>query len=248
MKDLSMILLGVVCILLFWIMACRLFPEHVIPLPQKVFLNLIYNADIFFSHFWQTAKEAFLGLFISIVVASLLTILVILFPFSEKIFFPYIVLLKATPIVAFVPLLSALFGTGEFTKILASFILSLFPLVIAGFEGIKAVPQRLLDISRIYGGSRLSIGMEIRLGYIVREFLIGARTASSLSVVGACVGEFITGNSNTGLGIFIIYNRDIFTRVNLYSAIILTTALGFLFFSVSWVISYTYERRLHLEK
>jgi NitT/TauT family transport system permease protein len=173
-----------------------------------------------------------------------------LFPRTEPVFYPYIVLLKASPAVAFAPMLSILFKSGPEGKVVVAAMIAFFPLVIGGTDGLRRTPESLELMAAGYGAKRWGRLAHINGGFILSGFLSGLKTAAPLSVVGAIVGEFVQASEagKTGVGIYIASHARNYFMSHVLAGVVLSTLLGLAFFALALVVSRFVEGVLFLEK
>lgn len=246
LKDIFYWLLGFLFVLLIWGISSYALNSTDIPFPNVVLKSIITNGAIHIENVSQTATEAIIGLIISVFLSLFCIFTIGMFPKFEKIIYPFILLIKSTPAVAFVPIFIILIGTGVMTKVFVSSMICFFPLIIGGIDGIKRTPERFEILAESYGSSFYNSFLNIKIGYMINGFCSGLKTAAPLSVIGAIVGEYVTGGNQAGLGAFIITNVVKSVKINLYAGAVLSTLLGLSFFVVSNLISNYYDKKLHI--
>ena len=181
-----------------------------------------------------TTIEAALGLGLAIMVSSIIVIIVGLFPSTETFIYPFITMVKASPAVAFVPLFMVLVGSGIQCKILISAMISFFPLIVSGIDGLHHVPERFLLMAKGFGTSRYREFRNIKFRYATMGILTGLKTAAPLSVVGAIVGEYVAGGHPSGIGHFIMTQYAMAAMVEVFAGAILASILGIPFFTITY--------------
>lgn len=244
-KELLNWLIGFLVVVLLWQMSSLLFNPTYLPSPVTVFKSIYINIDLHLKNLGQTAIEATLGLIISTLISVLIILLIGAFPKIESIVYPFIILIKSTPAVVFVPIFILMIGTGVWTKILISALISFFPLIIGGIDGMKRTPDRFLILAESYGSKKMTTFLTFKYGYTIEGFCSGLKTAAPLSVIGAIVGEYVTGGNLAGLGAFIITSSLNSAKTDLYAGAVLSSLLGITFFFVSNLIYKIYDKQLH---
>lgn len=138
---------------------------------------------------------------------------------------PYLVAAQSTPILALGPLLVLWFGPGPLAKIAICALITLFPMAVATLVAVRDADQRLLELGRSIGASRLQSLLWIRLPSARSGIFAGARVAATLAVVGAVVGEWLGGSA--GLGILVNLARgSLFDTPLLFAALVQIALLG----------------------
>ena len=113
-----------------------------------------------------------------------------------------------------------------------------FPTLVNMVRGLRAVSPETLDLMRVLSASNSEIFWKVRLPNALPFLFAALRIASTTSVIGAIVGEWI--GSNFGLGALIIEATYNFRSPLLYATVLIAAAWAVTLFSaVSFV-----ERRL----
>ena len=239
-------MVGLLFLISGWWIAAHFASAKTIPPPTEVFISLKNELGRHAANAKVSGSQAAGGILLAALIAGGIIVCIGLFPSAEAMFYPYIVMLKASPAIAFAPVFVALVGIGPFCKVLVSAMISFFPLVIGGIDGLKTTPEKLLNMANGYGSGRWPLLRAVKWGYAWSGFLSGLKTAAPLSVVGAIVGEFVAGGSPTGLGTFIMVSNTAGLSVQVFAAAVVSTTLGVVFFSIAALLKEWADRRLHL--
>jgi NitT/TauT family transport system permease protein len=96
--------------------------------------------------------------------------------------------------------------------------------------GLLAIEEELLDLCRILHSGRWQEFSKVRLPNALPYLFSSLKVASTLSVIGAVIGEFVGGNE--GLGhLIIIANTELRTSMSFVSLFCLSI-LGFLLYGL----------------
>jgi NitT/TauT family transport system permease protein len=133
----------------------------------------------------------------------------------------------AMPLVALVPLLELWFGLGFTVKAAVIFLMSIFPICINTWLGVKSVPKTLIDVGKSFVASDAVILRRIVLPATLPYIMAGIRLAVGRAVVGMVIAEFFT--SISGLGAIIINSANNFDTATMFVPIIvlMVLAVGF---------------------
>jgi NitT/TauT family transport system permease protein len=233
------LVMGAILALAYWYFSARL-PEH------RKFLMPSY-ADIWnegladeehagelWSGFLLTARIAFQGLAIAIVLGCLLGILMFRFRWLERANYPFLVALQSVPILAIVPLMQVAFGFGTWPKTMVCVIIAFFPIPTTLLLGLRSVDQDMVDLFRLQKASWLTTLRKLALPHASPALFAGLRISAGLSVVGAIVGELFFRGGEDGLGQLIISYRTELQYPAMYAALVWSSALSisvYVFFS-----------------
>jgi NitT/TauT family transport system permease protein len=130
----------------------------------------------------------------------------------------------AMPLVALVPLLILWFGLGFTVKAAVIFLMSVFPICINTWLGVRAVPKGLIEVGRSFVASDAVILRRIVLPATLPYIMAGVRLAVGRAVVAMVIAEFFT--SISGLGAIIINSANNFDTATMFVPIITLMVLA----------------------
>ena len=219
-----------------WEAACRhlAVPSYLIPAPSAIWADATGNAGMIAGHALATVRTVMLGFLASIAVSLPLAVLIVSTPVMASTIYPLLVLTQSIPKVALAPLLVVLLGTNELPRVVITFLVAFFPLVLAVATGLNAVPPELIELGRVCRASRWKELVRIRLPYAVPFIFSGLKAAITLSVVGAVVAEFV--NADRGLGYLIVTSTAFFQVPTAWAALIVLSLIGIILFQAIVVI------------
>jgi NitT/TauT family transport system permease protein len=226
---------AVLLAILAWDIAVRVFniQPYILPSPGAVGVALIEKFDLILGHLPPTATATILGLALSIVIGVPFAVLLVSSRTFERALMPLLVGSQCFPKIAIGPILIVWFGWGILPKILISFIISFFPIVIQTVLGLKSVERDEIDLIRIMSASRLQVFTKIRIPNALPYFFGGLKVAVTLALIGAIVGEFI--GSDRGLGYLLQYaNAELDTELLFATMVFLLVVGGSIFAAVSY--------------
>jgi NitT/TauT family transport system permease protein len=104
-----------------------------------------------------------------------------------------------TPRIAIAPIVIAWAGFGYSSKIIIAAIIAFFPVYVNALTGILTVDADAREMFRSLGAGRLQTFVRLMLPSSLPVMFAGLKTAASLALVGAVVGEFISAEAGLGL-------------------------------------------------
>lgn len=160
--------------------------------------------------------------------------------------YPYAIFLQTVPIVAIAPLVVVWFGPGFQSIVLVSFVLSVFPILSNGVEGMTRIDPQFLELFALHNARSWQTLLKLRLPHSVPFLVSGAKVASGLSVIGAIVGEFFAGYAvgHPGLGNLILQSSASLRTPLLFSCVVASTVLGLSVFLATGAIAHLVLARL----
>ena len=174
------------------------------------------------------------GFLVSFVISLPLAVLMTSSPLIASSIYPLLVLTQSIPKVALAPILVVMLGANELPRLVITFLVAFFPLVIAITVGLMAVPDELIELGRSLKASKLQELYRIRLPYAVPFIFSGLKVAITLAVVGAVVGEFV--NADKGLGYMIITATAFFKTPVAFGCLVLLSIMGVVLFQIIVII------------
>ena len=217
-----------------------------IPSPREVACAIMENWSPLALVAITTAKQAIVGLCISILVAVTVISSAARFPSFERAIYPFIVMLKATPALAFVPLIMTVVGGGLLGKSLIAAVISFLPLAVGGLSGLHDVPGSLLKLKRNWQPDNWTFFKTVGWPYALHGFCLGLELAAPMAVVGAIVSDFILGGRDAGLGSFIMTANSTIKMANVAAGGAVATLLGVILFFAAHITFVAIRRKMHL--
>lgn len=107
-------------------------------------------------------------------------------------------LIRPIPPLAWIPLVTILFGINEFPKMLIVFIGAVMPVVINTRAGMQAIPQIYLNVGLAFNGSRGQILRDIALPAAMPVIFAGIRTSTSVAWSVVLAAEMVGANAGVG--------------------------------------------------
>jgi NitT/TauT family transport system permease protein len=234
--------LVILVVVLEWLVRAGVFPAWFLPTPTRVVNSLRTDLRELSSATLHTLAGAAGGFALSLIVGVTLAIILASARWLQRMFYPYVVFLQTVPIIAIAPMLVIWLGIDLKTVVASSFIVSLFPVIANTLAGLNATDPALRDLFRLYRAGPVSTLIKLRLPFALPAVLTGLQISAGLAVVGAIVGEFITGG---GIGGVIDVARTQQDVNKIFAALLLGSLLGIVLFGVVNLASRLLLRNWH---
>jgi NitT/TauT family transport system permease protein len=224
-------LLTMIAIIAIWEASCRFFklPEFLLPAPSAIVRALFtMSPNEWFGHASATVRVALTGYTISILVSLPLAVALALSPILSRTVYPILVVIHSTPIVAVAPIIVVVLGVEDLPRIVITFLISFFPLVISTATGVLSTPEEILELSRSLRGTRGREIIQIRLPYAVPHIFSALKVSITLAVIGAVVAEFVAAEK--GLGYSILFSTSTFKIPQAFAALGLLVVISLTLF------------------
>jgi len=230
--DLGATVISIIATLLVWEALTWLFhiPGFILPPPSAILLEAVARYPLYLYHSWVTFYEMVAGFLLAAAIGVALAVVIVYSRIIRNMIYPQIVVLQIVPKVAIAPLLLIWAGYGLTSKVLLALLVSFFPIVVNMVTGLIAIEEELLDLCRILQSGRWQEFAKVRLPNALPYLFSSLKVASTLSVIGAVIGEFVGGSE--GLGhLIIIANTELRTSMAFVSLFCLSI-LGFLLYGL----------------
>ena len=173
-------------------------PQLILPTPLQIIAKIGKSYPLLLADTKVTLLEVLYG-FVAAVAAGIPIALCIFYSrIFAKSLYPILVGLQTIPKVALAPLLVMWFGFGLLPKVVISFLIAFFPIVITTVVGLSGLDREMIYLVRSMGANEFQTFIKIRLPAALPSIFGGFKVAIALSVVGAVIGEYIAAESGLG--------------------------------------------------
>ncbi|MEZ5805046.1 MAG: ABC transporter permease [Rhizobiaceae bacterium] len=224
--------LGAASLILAWQFLLPLagVPAYVVPTPAAIFAVFAKSGGLLLGNLWPTAIEAVAGFIIGNLAAILLAVVFVHSRTIQAAYFPVVLFFNTIPVLALAPIIILIFGLGMTPKIVIAAVICFFPTLINMIRGLDSATSNEHELFHILSASRWEIFWRLRLPRAMPLLFSSLRIASATAVIGAIVGEWI--GSDKGLGALIIQATFNYQSDRLYAAIVMSSLLSILLFSL----------------
>ena len=173
-----------------------------------------------------TLFEAVGGLAIGTSLGVLVALLTARFATARELLLPLAIGASAVPIIAFAPLMNNWFGVlNPLSKMMIVAVLVFFPVMVNVTRGLTQVEPSALELMRSYAASEWTILRALRLPNALPYFFTALKIGTTLSLIGAIVGEYFGGTSDV-LGRVVVQSASALRFDVSWAAIILAAIAG----------------------
>lgn len=209
----------------------------VLPKPSAIIAALFENWDdgrfALFASARATLFEALGGLAIGTVAGIAVAFATSRWVSARSALLPLAVAANAIPIIAFAPLMNNWFGVlNPLSKMVMAAVLVFFPVMANVTRGLVEVDPASIELLRSYAASEWTILRKVRIPNALPYFFTALKLATTLSLIGAIVGEYF-GGSSLVLGRIIVQSASALRFDITWAAILLGAVTGILFYLVT---------------
>jgi NitT/TauT family transport system permease protein len=111
---------------------------------------------------------------------------------------PWVSFFYSSPLVALIPFFILVFGVGIASKIAIIFLVSIFPILLNAFAGIRAADETLLEVGAAFNCTQWQVFKKILVPAALPYIIVGLRLGIGRALTGVVVSELF--GSTAGLG------------------------------------------------
>ncbi len=224
-------LLTFAVILVLWESATRVFaiPSFILPAPTRIIEGFSAVPPARWgAHVWATLRVALIGYLVAIVVSLPIAVGLAKSRLMSRAFYPLLVVIQSVPVVAVAPIIIVVLGTDDAPRVVITFMIAFFPLVVSMTTGLMATPPELIELSRSLRAPQYREITQIRLPYAIPYIFSGLKISVTLAVIGAVVAEFVA--ADVGIGFFIQFSTSMFRLPQAWAGLVVLVAMSLLLF------------------
>lgn len=229
-------LAGFAVLILAWQLTVSLFgvPSYLVPSPVDVAGEFLKKPRLLMVHGLETLKAILLGYVLAVVVGVGLAIVFVSSRMISRAVYPLIVTMQTIPKVAVAPLFVIWFGFGLQSRVLITFLICFFPILVNTMTGLMSTTAELIRLVQSMGARPRQIFTKIRLPGALPSIFSGLKIAVMSAVIGSIVAEFV--GANTGLGYLLLIARGTLETELMFAILVVLSAIGItLYFLVATV-------------
>ncbi len=223
--------LAFIALILVWESAARLFaiPSFLLPAPSAILQALVATPlSVWLGHIWATLRVALMGYALAILVSVPLAVGLASSRLLSRTLYPMLVVVQSTPIVAVAPIIVVTLGASDLPRVVITFLIAFFPIVVSTVTGLLATPEELVELSRSLRAGATREILHVRLPFALPYLFSALKISTTLAVVGAVVAEFVAAEK--GLGFFIAFSTSFFKIPQAFAGLIVLVAISLTLF------------------
>ncbi len=223
-----------VAVLAFWELSLLALgvKSFLIPRPSVIAGSLVSEWSTLAKGIAFTGTEAVGGLVVGVALGSLAGLVTARSATARELLLPLAVAVSAIPIIAFAPITLNWFGPESILpRLTIVAVMVFFPMMVNTIRGLTNVEPAALELMASYGASEAQTMSKLRAPNAIPYWFTALRIATTLSVIGAVVGEFF-GGPLYALGIYITLETGHSRYPSAWAAIVLACTLGIVLYLI----------------
>jgi NitT/TauT family transport system permease protein len=239
-------LLAIAFIFAFWqgFVVWQHIGAYIFPTLDSTLASLRDNWSRIWSSLLTTLQEAAIGFVLANVAAVVGASIFVYSRVAERMLFPIAVIVQTIPIIVWSPILVIIMPTDSlYPQIAIAFLISFFPALVNMSRGLREVDPLLLELFRVLNASSWQVYYKLRWPAAVPALFASLRITSTLSLVGAIVGEYVAGGGS-GLGYALIEAKQSIDTAQVMAIVLVASGAGIVvFLSVAAIERWVLARR-----
>jgi NitT/TauT family transport system permease protein len=196
----------------------------VFPSIEQVIGNIVQSPSVFLRHAGFTVASALAGFVIAGAVGLVLAVAIVASRTLDRVLITLLALVHSVPKVALAPLFVLWLGTDFAPKIAIAALSAILVIVIDLVAGMRSVDPEMLSLARVHHAGGMAMMIKIRFPHALPNLFGALKTAVSLAVIGAIVGEYVGGQQ--GLGYLVLVAQGNFDTPRAFAAILLLSLIS----------------------
>jgi NitT/TauT family transport system permease protein len=182
------------------------------------------QAGFIWPHLLATTLATLTGLVVSVITGFAAGLVLSQNPRVARILSPFITGANSLPRIAFVPLITMIFGLGFMSKIVTAWFLVFFLVFFNTFKGGCSLEPHIVNFCRTLGAQPRHLLWKVRIPFVSGWMFAVLPNAVAFSLVGVVISEFV--GSTTGMGYLIITSLSTLNATDMFATITLLSLLG----------------------
>ncbi len=143
---------------------------------------------------------------------------------------PVAIAANSIPIIALAPITNIWFGSDNpVSRMAIVAVMVFFPMMVNAVRGLIEVDPAALELMEANAASTWQVILKVRIPNSLPYVLTALKIATTLSVIGAVVGEYF-GGPQYALGVYITSEAYVFRYMNAWAAILIASTMGIVFY------------------
>ncbi len=211
-------------------------PDYILPHPAGVlsrFFLTLWRGTIL-ADLGATVYESLSGFLIAFVMTLALGYWIAKSKLLSRLLMPYLIAFNTIPTIALAPFLVLWFGFGYTPRIVTSVIVIFFPMLITNISATRLAEKSMSQLISFFRPRRLRRFAYFEFPASLPMIASGVKVSITLSVIGAVVGEFVSGS--VGLGSLVNVAKGNFDTELMFVGLVWLVILGLVYYAAATLL------------
>ena len=175
-----------------------------LPYLHSVFITFMNNIGSLLNSSLVTVSRAFLGFVIGGTAGFIISILLNLSKYFEKMVFPHLIIIQMIPILALAPIVYNIVKNGDTSRIIIAAFITFFPVTVNTLSGLNSVEKDKIDLMYSYAAKKTTVYRKLMIPAALPHLFTGVKIAAPNSITAAILVEML--GTDKGIGVKILYS------------------------------------------
>ncbi len=182
-------------------------PENILPHLYQILAAALSSAKVsggmtasrvVLSSAGATLFRALAGFILGMILGFGFALLMKLSGVIEKLAFPYLMLIQLIPVLGLAPIILAITGDINQSRIVIAAILSFYPVATNTLEGFKSVDKDKYDLMYTYAAKKSTIYTKVLIPTAIPYFFTGLKIAAPMAITASILVDTLQGDGGLG--------------------------------------------------
>lgn len=145
-----------------------------------------------------TVLRAMVGFLIGAISGFLLALIMKLSGICEKMLFPYLMLIQLIPVLGLAPIVLAITGDINSSRIIIAAILSFYPIATNTLAGFKSVDKEKYELMKTYAAKKSTVYSKVLIPSAIPHFFTGTKIAAPMAITASFLVDTLQGDGGLG--------------------------------------------------
>jgi len=203
----------------------------VLPRPSLIVRQIFLVFPLLGRNMWSTVSNALFGFAAGSAFGLACAVAFVYNATFAKTVYPHTLVLRSLPLMALLPILNGILGTGAPSKITIVALASFFPVLVNAVQGLTSVSMSTVELMHSLNASRRDIFWKVRLPSSLPYLFTGLKISASGAILAAIISEYMYAVK--GIGALIVTFMFGARVLELWAAMLVSALLSVLFY---WAI------------
>ncbi len=207
-------------------------PENVLPHLYQIVGEIVSDKPVangqsaimvVLSSAGKTLLRALYGFILGTIFGFLVALLLKCSKVAEKTIFPYLMLIQMVPILGMAPIILAITGSINISRVIIAAILTFYPVATNTLAGFNAVEREKYELMYSYAASKATIYRKVLIPYSIPYFFTGLKISVPMAITASILVDTLQGDG--GLGCMLSQSQKHAMSIYVFWIIIFFSAL-----------------------
>jgi NitT/TauT family transport system permease protein len=203
----------------------------VLPRPSLIIRQIFAVFPLLATNMGTTVSNAVLGFAFGSAFGLACSVAFVYNATFAKTIYPHTLVIRSLPLMALLPILNGVLGTGAASKITIVALASFFPVLINAVQGLTSVSATTIELMHSLNGSKVDIFWKVRLPSSLPYLFAGLKISASGAILAAIISEYMYAVD--GLGALVVTFMFGTRVLDLWAAMLVSALLSIMFY---WII------------